>query len=167
MSAHLGLTTPAGQSVSMVSVKYFLDTFLPPLHPAIDIHKILNRLKRMGTKSRRPITKHNRWWGFNVDPTDRTPVINLTTFKRLADIVRDIVRAGAIRGQTPSLDFHNNPQPIFDSERDETCLPDAYMVMTSVPETRTPWGRIAVSGEYNVEQWYEKEVSSCVLIMSS
>ncbi|THG98773.1 hypothetical protein EW026_g3470 [Hermanssonia centrifuga] len=118
-------------------------------------HKILNKLKRMGTKSRRPITKHNRWWGFNVDPIDRTPAIDLTSFSRLADVARDIVRAGEIDGKTPTLSFCNNPQPVFGYGRDETCLPDAYLALTSVPESRSAWEMIAVSGEYNVQEWYE------------
>ncbi len=167
MSAHLGLTTSEGQSVTMVSVQYFLDTLLPPLHPTMDIHKTVNKLKRMGTKSRRPITKHNRWWGFNSDPIDRTKVTNKTSFKRLADVVRDIVRAGTMHGQELSLRFHNNEQPVFGYGRDKDTLPDAYLVLKSVPETRSPWEKIAVSGEYNVEKWYEKEVSTCVLTTST
>ncbi|THG98583.1 hypothetical protein EW026_g3618 [Hermanssonia centrifuga] len=123
----------------------------------MDSHKIVKKLKRMGTRSRRPITKHNRWWGFNVDPIDRTPGIKLTSFSRLADVVRDIIRAGAIHGQEPSLYFCNNQQPVFGYGRDATCLPDAYFVMMNVPETRSSWERIAVSGEYNVVEWCEKE----------
>ncbi len=167
MAAHLGLTTPGGQSVTMVSIKYFFDTLLPPLHPAMDIRRTVNKLKRMGTKSRRPITKHNRWWGFNIDPVERTAVIDATSFKHMADVARDIVRAGAVHGQEPSLSFHNNPQPMFYRGRDDVSLPDAYLVLTSVPETRSTWEQIAVSGEYDVGRWHEKEVSEHVLTMST
>ncbi len=45
MATHLGLTTPGGQSVTMVSVQYFLDTFSPPLHPEMDIFNTVNKLK--------------------------------------------------------------------------------------------------------------------------
>ncbi len=168
VATHLGLTTPEGQYVTlMVSVKYFLGTFLLPLHPAMDICKTVSNLKQMGTKSRRPITKHNCWWGFNINSIDRMPVIKLTSFSCLANVVRDIIRAGTIHGQEPSLYFCNNQQSVFGCRRDANCFPDTYFVMMNVPETRSSWERIAVSGKYNVVEWCEKEVSSCVLIIPS
>ncbi len=71
---------------------YFLIHVLPPLHPHLDVNRIVENLKSSGKKSRRAITARNRWRGFAQDPAE-SPRPESRSFEYLTDVVQAITKA--------------------------------------------------------------------------
>ncbi|KAJ3545073.1 hypothetical protein NM688_g5672 [Phlebia brevispora] len=132
---------------TVVPTRYFLKHVLPPLHPNIDVDKVLVKLRRHRKGSQKAITKAGRWWGFAKDPAEvERPKTGFSHFPKLVDA---IAKCGAPKGTNPSLQVLHNPEPTtYGENRHIDELPDAYMVAPSIDRTKVSWADVAVIGEY-------------------
>ncbi|KAJ3543490.1 hypothetical protein NM688_g5849 [Phlebia brevispora] len=140
---------------TLVSIRYFLDHVLPPLHSSIDLDTVLERLRRHRQGSRGPITRNGRWWGFAKDPAQvKRPK---TGFSNFLGIVSAIARCSISKSTKPGLQLLQNPRPTRGSARyDAEALPDAYMVAPDADRTRVTWTDVVVIGEHE-KYFHSKE----------
>ena len=116
-----------------IPTQYFLDEVLPPLHPVLNVDKVLGTMRRSGGKGRHPITKEGRWRGFPKDPEESLGVRRRRhppfKFAHFTDMTDAIIKAGARYGASPSFKVSNNLVQCVDFDRaQEEALPDAFIV---------------------------------------
>ncbi|KAJ3529562.1 hypothetical protein NM688_g7838 [Phlebia brevispora] len=113
----------------VVPTEYFLQHVLPPLHPDIDLDKVLARLRRHGEETSQDHYQSRS--GGGGSPEDPAKLKTLRGW-----------------GIAPSqLHMLQNPRPEPDPDRRHgDTLPDAYMVKPS--EANAHWGNISVIGEH-------------------
>lgn len=136
---------------TVLSTRYFLDHILPPLHPAIDLDEVIEKLKTCGKKSQHAITKAGRWWGFPKDPeVVRRHIKSSAAYKHFPRIIQAIADCGAPEGVEPNLQIVLNPEyQNITERRNEASLPGAYMVPPEKIASGGRWTDISIIGEYD------------------
>lgn len=161
------VTTNAGTHIPQVSLDHFCRNLLPPLHPTLNVDRVIEELKRNGTikEFSKGDTKEYRWAFFPVNPADSLLSEN-KTFAPFADIADAVAQAAftmqvknkkrkAKKKKTFQLKQRTafycvpNRTPLA-TDRRNTSMLAGYALLTKplVPRRDiTHWDNIAVMGE--------------------
>lgn len=160
--------TDAGSRIPQVPFDYFRHNLLPPLHPTLDVGRIIEELRKNGTIKDivHGDATESRWASFPVDPADSKASEN-KTFAPFADIANAVAKAAfdtqvkkkkERKGKKPKTfpltqrtTFVCNPNRTPPStNRSNSSMPDGYALLTKplVPRRDiTHWDNIAIAGE--------------------
>ena len=136
-----------------VSTQYVLDELLPPLHPRLDVDKVLVTIKRSGKKGRRPITKGGRWRGLakDLDADHTQKMLARSKFSSFKDILLATAKAGTLHGAGSPLELaHNRVQGAEFSYEEREALPDTFLVTRelSMDDRMVVTEDVSVAGDY-------------------
>ncbi|KAI0342412.1 hypothetical protein BDW22DRAFT_1357756 [Trametopsis cervina] len=167
-SARDAVMTDAGSRIPQVPFDYFRHNLLPPLHPTLDVGRIIEELRKNGTIKDivHGDTTESRWASFPVDPADSKASEN-KTFAPFADIADAVAKAAfdtqvkkkkERKGKktktfplTQRTTFVCNPNRTPPStNRSNSSMPDGYALLTKplVPRRDiTHWDNIVIAGE--------------------
>ena len=137
------LDTPYGNA-QWVPLPSFVDVFLPPMPPLVDLDKLIRKIKRVHAPSKQILTKNDHLWGYSQKrPLDFT---RGDAYKYLYTCAERLARV-AVKSAPRYKLIHNNENLWYLNERTLDSLPDAYVCRSSHDSDAT-WESIAVSGAY-------------------
>lgn len=137
------LDTPYG-TAQWVPLPTFVDVFLPPMPPLVDLDKLIRKIKRVRAPSNQILTKNDHLWGYSQKrPSD---FARGDAYKYLYTCAERLARV-AVKSAPRYKLIHNNENLWYLNERTPDSLPDAYVCRSSHDSDAT-WESIAVSGAY-------------------
>lgn len=124
------IATPFGDAAE-VSTQVFLEQVLPPLRDSIHLDAFLEENDVCG-KSKLPVTKNGRLWGFAARNPSGLKGPKRATFHSLPVCISKVIRA-IPSDLGVSLDFQNSETSEWSLEkRTVDALPDAYFLNPSI-----------------------------------
>ena len=143
------IATPFGDATE-ISTQVFLEQVLPPLHDSIHFDALLEE-KDVSGRSRLPVTKNGRLWGFATTKPSELKGQKLAAFHSLPVCISKVIRA-VTSDPTTSLGFRNNETSEWSlDKRTADALPDAYFLLKSRRRNLVDWTTIAIPGAYSKE----------------
>lgn len=137
----------AGPHTRQVTLDYFFDNVLPPLHKKIDLPTVIKKLKKNET------IQNGRLAKFPRDPKD-TPGSEPDVFRPLGNIAQEIVNAAKRSKGMPIRLYFYNAGSIVPTSRRRTChsKPDFLGSLKPYDENHTPeWVDTMMTAELKLE----------------
>ena len=165
------LVKDLGPAIPEVEYNFFRHHILPPLHPSIDIDKIITRLQAD------KIIVNGRWqqfpedpWTYAVKDNDECNVEH-KVFANLEDVVHNVVeRSGADSPKT--LEYKSFPDYMSPFSFEEKKGPKASLVLSTAQDVPNPsWRDIVTPVEFKLQDRYgdlqDVRTVPCIYIVHS